>query len=586
MGVVAAAALFAPGFSPVPGGGDYLVYAAAGACVATLLFLPGYVLQVLRPGWRTGEPALMPIPGMAALAGLGLVRWICGGNVGAVAALLLRACLWLAALWLAAARGRKPDRGVLRNRTLLVYAALVVGLGSYSAISLEVGQEIFKGSSWRTRMVASPPDASIPYTTAGYLQAGYGGHRNSDMYFGHDWSMASRGPLAPLMVLEALDVFRCKVTEPPSMRASPWPAADDGYYVARWLGILTNALILLAGDALLVVLAGGSPAARSMGRVWLALAPVTLINVAFLWPKLLATYFLLLGIRDVLARRSAGRIGFWAAASYLSHPVGALYFPALLTLVFAAEKGARFATRLGKCLGAALSWAVWGAPWFAYKLWLRRPDVFFRYIGGDGRAYAAARSWRTWVATRENNLKYTLIPGRFYFSHNMRAWIWGPLSPSLRWAIQAAKTLPGGLGFSWFWVAYAAAFGFGLAAARKRDSRVFLFAFLGPALLVATVFWGYSDDGLGRNCLEPISVIAIVWASAAFAWQPGLARWLPWLLWAEAVALMVSGFVGATGFSWSAIPAADAALFLILLAAMLVPVLFAGPVSASDSPPG
>jgi hypothetical protein len=41
------------------------------------------------------------------------------------------------------------------------------------------------------------------------------------------------------------------------------------------------------------------------------------------------------------------------------------------------------------------------------------------------------------------------------------------------------------------------------------------------------LFWGYSADGLGRNCLEPLSVLLIVWTAAA--WPDSWRRWR-WLI--------------------------------------------------------
>jgi hypothetical protein len=314
----------------------------------------------------------------------------------------------------------------------------------------------------------------------------------------------------------------------------------------------------------------------------LALAPLTLINVAFLWPKLLAAYFLFLSAADILRGRSAWRAGIWASLAYLSHPVGGLFFPALVLLrvrVHATDGGAGLPTlrRWGGALHSGIRMAaaslLFASPWLAYKAILGLPDVFLRYPLGDGRGFLEAHSLTSWLATRWGNLWYSFVPGAFFFSGQMPAWIEGPLSPVLRWAIQYAKSMPANMGFSWAWAAYAVALGLsGGGAWRRRASRDFALGFMLPGTAVMLVFWGFSSDGLGRNCLEPLSAAAIVWVAASWPLSLRLTLWLALPLWAETAYVITVGFAGATGFALPAVGTADCILFALALAALAAPI--------------
>src|SRR3546814_20607713 len=65
------------------------------------------------------------------------------------------------------------------------------------------------------------------------------------------------------------------------------------------------------------------------------------------------------------------------------------------------------------------------------------------------------------------------------------------------------------------------------------------------------VFWGFSGDGLGRNSLEPLSILLIIFAAAS---KPELLQRMTILLPVLALEsqwLAISGFVFAPGFAWN-----------------------------------
>src|SRR5262249_22005274 len=154
--------------------------------------------------------------------------------------------------------------------------------------------------------------------------------------------------------------------------------------------------------------------------VWLAAAPVVVINLDYVWPKLLATSFLLLAIRAALDRRSAFVIGGWSALAYLSHPVGGLFLPVLGLFVArlawpVARRPARRWTTLRRVVACALAGGAILAPWLAFKGWVAFRDPFVDYPLGDGHGYATAANVVSWLHSRWDNLWLTLVPAGFFF---------------------------------------------------------------------------------------------------------------------------------------------------------------------------
>jgi hypothetical protein len=541
---------------------NYARYWLSGLVLAALIFIPGLALR----RWRTtridlavqpteltallDEPLLLPIPGLLLLAVYGLLLWLLdAGNNGLARHILLLIEAALAA-WSATSGRAGPDREVSQSlarknpnrgpsesalgttrstsfgamRSIPkeysqywvwgIYLAAVILAAAYSIVRRPVTQEENRGSSFQSRMVASPPDHLIPYRTAVYFHTGYDGVARSAAYFGSA-SVATRGPLAPLIVNAAFNVLRIRPLDPPDATADAWPAAADGFYAARWIAFLTNACAI-AGVAALTLALGGP---LWFAALWAAAAPVTFVNVAFAWPKLFAAYFLLLALAECLRGRPAYRWGLWTALAYLAHPVGGLF--AVPLLIFAARtRGWKPALQCAAVAGLCL------LPWLAFRHALSPADGFARYPLGDGRGAPAALSAGSWLKARLLNLWYTVVPGAFTLSPLMRAWTRGPLSSPARWAIQYAKTLPGNLGYYGCALAYFALARLGWAQGRSRTSPAAIqFAqwFLLPCLLTLLIYWGYSSDGLGRDCLEPLSLAVLAWSASAcsLALRPG-----------------------------------------------------------------
>jgi len=505
---------------------SYWRFLAATLAVAVCLFLPGWFLRTLRPASFWAETAYLPVPGLLLLAFYGLILWL---TRSASATWPTGCFLALHAGLAAVALLKKPvpvslDTTAAEARALWplgVWGALVAGVLAVGLNPLPVADEYSAQTTLPGRMVASPPDHVIPYQTAAYFWQGKDGRQDSTIYFG-DWSVTSRGPLAPLAITGLFNLFGIHPDDPPSLADAhvAWPVASDGAYLARILGWLTNACVILGAGRLLLALGANGTGAR-LGLVWLALAPVTMINTVFLWPKMLATFFLLLATAALFDRQWRPAAG-WAALAWLSHPVGTLFLPPLGLLGVHAvwlaerERGTGWRTRAGRALGALAGFAgltlLLVSPWLLYKIWVGHSEAFLRYPLSDGRGPALAASFASWVRTRWDNLWFTLMPVALYASGRISDWIMGPLPNSMRWIIQYAKTLPGNLGFA----------GFGLAVAalmrRPRGRPALVWWHLGAgALAWILLLAGFSSDGLGRNCLEPLSVALVVATAATWS---------------------------------------------------------------------
>ena len=528
---------------------NYALFLAKTGLILIIIFLPGLAWKTARTDLSAG---LVPLPGMLLLTLAGLAMWVLpAGSTNLIKNLLQFAYviifIFLAFKYL---RGVKSNTKVFCENGcwtpillfLLVFLqALAVGINP-----LPIAQEIRSNGQMPGRMIASPPDHGIPFQTARYMNHHYDGIQNSKEYFG-DWTVTSRGPLVPLGINSLFSLFNVQ-SEPPAhaedMKA--WPTPSTGEDVARIYGWILNALVILGAFELLNRLKV-SKSKRNLALAWLSLSPLVIINTVYLWPKLLATYFFLLAIASIINRRNfiAGTL---MGLAWLSHPVGALMIPAvglfvlfrkpLTWHVYQYKEGFRSGTVY------VIGIAVCMLPWLLYKLHLGYSDAFLSYVLAGGHGTDRAASLVDWLYSRASNFWLTLSPGAFFYSKYMHEWLYGALSDPLRWSIQYAKTLPGGLGLSCFILAYSALISDPLTRLHANIRNYILIA----GFFVMIVFWGYSSDGLGRNSLEPVTALIIVFSVASLKNLKPLYFLIP-LLAIEGQWLLISGFIYAKNFS-------------------------------------
>ena len=535
------AAATVPPAAPVGPARSWGRFGVGGLALVALLLGPGLAWW----GWRGGATVALgwvPVPGLLGAATIGLVLWVTGTAKTAVAE-------WLVAAWGLVGAGGVVV-GLVSAYRRRAWAA--VGLAGIYVAGVAIAQllwlvpapiatEIWPDTPLRGRMVASPPDHVIPFFTAAYMHHGKDGKTSRQEYFGVEWAITSRGPLAPLVLNTGFTLMREHMHDPVAMPGQRWPADEEGFWIARLFGAGMNGLVVLGLLPLLAALGVTQEARFRLGAALCLLAPVTVLHTGFLWPKLLAAYFGCLALADALAGRSAWRIGLWLALAYLAHPVGGLLWPAVLVL--AAWPAVATAWREG---GGAWGRAVGAGarlftalvlpllPWLLYQRWINHPELLWNYPLGDGREWLPAESWRTWWLCRWHNICRTFLPLCFYLSDHARHYGNGLIEGWLRWSLQAQFALTGALGAGlygawvaallgwrkavWLKVADTPAAGLGARAAAARA-----WAVVGGTVVVMLLYWGYGGGGLGRDCLQPVTI----WMLALVAAHPFCAR--PWL---------------------------------------------------------
>lgn len=533
-----------PVLQPVLNFGFFLAHAVA---FAGFIFLPGLALNSAMRRAPVSV-ALLPVAGFALAAGAGLAIWLAGPPTGGAIATVYKLLHVAFALVVIVFERRAPAYDADGRHALRLYSVAVAVVTVWSIVPLTVEKEFFAGTNVRGRMVASPPDNAIPYFTAAYFLDHSDGGADETRYFGHEWTVTSRGPLPAWVVVTGLSAFKVKPHEPPLIAPNAWPADREGYFVSRIAGIFTNAFVILGAFSLLKTFV---PARRDLlwfGMGWVALSPVVMINLAFLWPKMLATYFGLLAAVEIAGKRRGPETGLWLALAYLSHPVGVLIAaPALLWSGVLAARGALlFRVRsdffVGRIAWNGLWMVVFASPWLLFKILEGKPDVFFRYPLGHGHGFQAAPSLESWLSCRWDNIWYSLVPGTLWQSDLLVRWANGLSTPG-HWAMNCAKTLPFGVGIAmfllvvrWLWVR------------RNGTLNTFRICVLGAGFLLMVVVWGFSRDGLGRNCLEPLVVFTIIATAAVMPRVDLTARILSVLLALEAGALLLLAYLGNPGF--------------------------------------
>jgi hypothetical protein len=530
---------------------NYSWFTCATIATGTLLFLPGFAL---RCGWvrfQTANTAFFVLPGLGALVALGWLAWLspvlgaCAASFWLIVNLLL--AVELTRTWWR--YGAALPSNVMTP--LCVYALVCVSALAFGVLPLRVAQEFGANSTSQSRMIASPPDHGIPFSSAVYFYLGHNGKTENADYFGQDWSIASRGPITPFAINALFHVFGARPRPFAGTSLEAWPASADGYYLAHIFMILANALVVLAGAELAKALAPNSRFVSHTALAWLAAAPAVMINIDFTWPKMLASAFFLLAAKAVIERRSAWLAGMLAGLAYLTHPVGALFTPMLVLFAMhqtwreTEPSASRARSAIRTALWITAGWLLCATPWLAFKIHLGFPDAFTRYPFGDGRGPLAAESLGSWLYCRWSNLWYSITPGAFFCSSNMKSWIEGPVSEPMRWAVYYAKTLPAGLGHGLFFAAI-------WALVRPTTSGLpvgFRRWLLTGSFATILILWGFSGDGLGRNCLEPLVLLVIIYAAAARDWPRWLVGLLAALSLAEAVSVRVIGVVeGSSAF--------------------------------------
>ena len=472
---------------------------------AITLSLLGFALLAAASAPRSGAAFAMAIAvTILAWAAVGLAQWIGWTALAHGIAITL----WWAGLAAGGIGAVVGCRRTIKGRTFigpLVLGLYVIGVASahFATVpDLPVLGESAQNYPLRARMVASPPDNIIPFCTAVYMYHGKNGREDRAVYFGAEWAITSRGPLLPL-IISALFVARDHHPHDPVYPADRrWPADAEGMYIAPAAAIALNGLLLPAVIGLVLSLRPGRPDLAGLAGGVLTVSPFFNENMAFVWPKLMAATGVVLALQLIRSGRCRPWPGVLALA-YLAHPLALLFSPALVTYEWI-----RGAGRTGRSLGftiarRALPVLVLLLPWWIYKQWVDHPDVMLGYVFGDGHGFTRATSLGAWFMTRVDNAAHTFVPGYWWVTGHPFYWFDDWISGAARWSVFDGRTLWGQLGSLG-----GLALGWSLFRHRK-TLRTELLGLMLPATVILLVFWGFSRDGLGRQCLEPLTAIVL-----------------------------------------------------------------------------
>ncbi len=321
--------------------------------LAGLFFLLGFgVADRLRRACGLSVRWVFPLVWLVnALAGYGLFfAHVAGPRPGGAAA-------WVVIVALLAATGatlrrRIPVRGW---RVLMGISGILVVFGLFYLANLE-GATI---SGWHIELPAArylefklPGDNVIPYHTAVYLLE----ERWGEALFSHEnlagWQLSDRPPLQTGIYLLVRPLAR--------LFGVPGSLAYQS----------VGTLLQLAWLPAFWLLAGRFTDARTAGRMLFAVAGcgMIVVNMTYVWPKLLSAGFVLLAIALLLRgrRRAMPRLLLAAAAfglALLSHG-GALFTAPAFGLAFVTRWKRKLALGIASGLGVAI--LVLG-PWSAFQ---------------------------------------------------------------------------------------------------------------------------------------------------------------------------------------------------------------------------
>lgn len=381
----------------------------------------------------------------------------------------------------------------------------------------------------RARMVASPPDNIIPFCTAIYMFHGKDGREDRAVYFGQEWAVTSRGPLLPLVITGLFVACDHHPHDPVYPADRRWPADAEGMYIARAAAITLNGLLLPAVFALAASFSAARPGRAWLAAALLALSPFFNENMTFVWPKLIAATGVVVAL--LLVRREAPRT--WPVVivlAYLAHPLALLFCPALAIYEWARSPDRTLSSFALTAIRRALPVIGLLLPWWIHKQWVGHPDVMLGYVLGDGHGFTRAETIGTWSAARLANAAHTFIPGYWWFTGQPFYWFDDWISGVARWAVFDGRSLWGQLGT-------VAGLVVGATLLRRATQlREEWIAFILPTAATLLVFWGFSRDGLGRQCLEPLTATILAIGVAQLSLNRG---WTTCLLLAGAIELTI-----------------------------------------------
>ncbi|MBV9611309.1 MAG: hypothetical protein JO091_02505 [Acidobacteriaceae bacterium] len=476
------------------------------AVAATFFFLaPGLVLrQHLVASGRQLAFIWIPVPGLLVVGLFGLVVWI---GPHAVRPIFISRVTLTATFVYLAYRLLRVRLSLYTNsveRRVLLVVILLVSIGAAKvSYSLGPAGELFRGTISRTLEVGGVSDTRLSYhvlqliafrekpfgDVAKALYSSYGG-----------WNFSHRG------VLPSLDaapiVLASPVRIPATMPDQHWTVFDPQGYAAYRI-----TMVVIAACSLITVF---GLAELFLPDRWALLAflitvsaPFTIHEIYFIWPKLEAAGFVLVGAYLVFERRFflAGLAG---GLGYLCHPSALLAMPILFGLVVllplpepsVGTSFQRIYTWGLRALALLAGLTVWLLLWRAVNGRHFAQGQFLSYFqGADGPFISMAH----WLKDRFDSLCNTVVPLNSFLFHPDRPGlnsVEGPSPPVVHLNFQYWDGVPFGVGIVFFFCLLR------ILIQAYRKARAWLFLIVILPLLFYTVYWGGDNTGMLRTGLQ------------------------------------------------------------------------------------
>ena len=478
----------------------FLVVLTAAAALVALLF-PGLLWRCLSSKPRRSPIAFiwLPLPGFLFLAVVGLLCWIGPPALGVrrISQIYL-VPLFAYALFHSLRFPLTSYTTQLERRILLVVvllASLSISKASYSVGPLG---ELYGGRISRTLEVGDRSDSRIPYHALQLIATRSRPHRElANILFG-DWGFSARTPMVPIAASPV--VLALPVHPPHGMPDQLWTVFDpEGFAAYRIV------LIVIACCSLIAVF---GVAGLFLDEQWAFLAflvaattPFVIHETYFTWPKLAASWFIMLAAYTIVGKRFLLSGLLWGGG-YLCHPLALFSAPALFGLIYLSEpkllqpfrKLSLWAARAAALLaGLAICIAVWmlaNRHHFSQSGFLS----YVRQAGG------AAPTPANWLRSRWDSVANTLLPLNLFLLHSDHQGvnsIHGPAPAIVRFYLQYWSTLPFGIGITYFY--------FLLQSLYKSmfTARACLLLLIVLPFLCFSVYWGASTAGMLREGLQP-----------------------------------------------------------------------------------
>ena len=530
------------------------------AAAMAAFWAPGLMLRRawLRVHHRLFSPVWIVVPGLLALALLGVAAWVgingTGANqigvikIGSYQMLPDLFCRVPLMIFFAIAavyffRIRLSSVVTESEMRLLAVTLTVIAIAAgKSMYSLGPVGELFHQEISRTLEIGGRSDNRLPY----YVTQLVGKQQLPTSPFARElygtWTFSDRGQLVALAAAPL--VLAGPTSMPDHKPEDAWTVFDPQGFTAY-----RCAMIVLAASTLFFVY-GVSQLFLPDGWTLLAClvtatSPFFIHEIYFTWPKLEAAAFVLLAGYLVLRSRFL-LAGLALGLGYMCHPSALLSTPALLCLLLlfprtaGTERAALWRRALQVTTRAA--WVMLGlAFWLVLWRLVNQSDYTqTQFLGFASASGNLARTPANWLKFRLDSLLDTLVPLNQFLFHstddNVNA-VEGPSPAIVRFFVQPWSTVPAGAGLLYFFCLLRMVY---LAVVRRPG---WTLALLVVPLLVFTAYMGIDRSGMLKEGLHAWFITLMIFSVVMWRQARRETRWF-WKLCAVALLTRVVDLLG------------------------------------------